>query len=59
NVAEVTLVVDNSSHILPSTYDELEITRRLHRIDNTSEYLINRQPVRLKDIVELTLDTGL
>ena len=59
NTAEVTLVLDNSKHILPSTYEELEITRRLHRVDNSSEYLINRQPVRLKDIIDLTLDTGL
>lgn len=59
NTAEVTLVMDNHDHVLPTSYEELEITRRLHRVDNSSEYLINGQPCRLKDIIDLTLDTGL
>ena len=59
NIAEVTLVFDNSSHILNSEYEELEITRRLSRDGSVSEYLINNSPCRLKDIVDLTLDTGL
>ena len=59
NLAEVTLVLDNSDHVLPSDYKEIEITRRLNRLDNTGEYLINNQQVRLKDIIDLTLDSGL
>ncbi|MBQ1878710.1 MAG: AAA family ATPase, partial [Erysipelotrichaceae bacterium] len=59
NVAEVTLFFDNSKHLLNSEYEELEITRRLYKNTNESEYLINKTPCRLKDIVDLTLDTGL
>lgn len=59
NIAEVTLVFDNSRHYLNSEYEELEITRRLNKEDNSSEYLLNNQPCRLKDIIDLTLDTGL
>ncbi|MCF0111442.1 MAG: AAA family ATPase [Erysipelotrichaceae bacterium] len=59
NVAEVVLVFDNSNHFLQSEYQEIEVTRRLHRTTGESEYLINRQPCRLKDIVDLVLDSGL
>lgn len=59
NMAEVTLVFDNSTHVLNSDKDELEVTRRLYRDSGDAEYLINRQNVRLKDIVDLFLDTGL
>ncbi|MDH6602927.1 chromosome segregation protein [Bacilli bacterium PM5-9] len=58
NFAEVTLVFDNDSKILNIDYDEVEITRRLYR-SGESEYLINKTPCRLKDIVELIMDTGL
>ncbi|MDD6259394.1 MAG: chromosome segregation protein SMC [Erysipelotrichaceae bacterium] len=59
NMAEVTLVFDNSNHILNSDQDELEVTRRLYRDSGDAEYLINRRNVRLKDVVDLFLDTGL
>lgn len=59
NMAEVTLVFDNSKHYLNSDYEELEITRRLYKNTNESEYLINKTPCRLKDIIDLILDSGL
>lgn len=59
NMAEVTLVFDNASHILNDDRDEIEVTRRLYRDSNDAEYLINHNHVRLKDIVDLFLDTGL
>lgn len=59
NMAEVTLVFDNENHILNDDRDEIEVTRRLYRDSNDAEYLINRNHVRLKDIVDLFLDTGL
>ena len=58
NMAEVTLVFDNGSHVLNTEKDEIEVTRRLFR-DGEAQYLINRNVVRLKDIVDLFLDTGL
>ncbi len=59
NMAEVTLVFDNSSHILNTDKDEIEVTRRLYRDSGDAEYLINRNRVRLRDVVDLFLDTGL
>ena len=59
NLAEVTLVFDNTNRYLNTDYDEVEITRRLFKNTNESEYLINKTPCRLKDIIDLTLDTGL
>ncbi len=59
NMAEVTLVFDNSSKILNDEREELEVTRRLYRDSGDAEYLINRRNVRLKDVVDLFLDTGL
>lgn len=58
NMAEVTLVFDNAVHVLNSDQQELEVTRRLYR-SGDAEYLINRQNVRLRDVVDLFLDTGL
>jgi chromosome segregation protein len=57
-MAEVSLTVDNSDGQLPIDFAEVTITRRLYR-SGESEYLINKTPCRLKDIVELFLDTGL
>lgn len=57
NVSEVTLVVDNSGGILPTEHSEVEIKRRLYRTGE-SEFFINRNQVRLKDIRELFFDTG-
>ena len=59
NLAEVTLVFDNSDHYLASDYEEIEITRRLYRDGNEAEYLLNKQHCRLKDIIDLMMDTGL
>ncbi len=56
--AEATLVLDNSDHALKYDAQELMITRRYYR-SGESEYYINRQSVRLRDINELFMDTGL
>lgn len=57
NVAEVTLTMTDVEGVLPVDYNELSITRRLHR-NGDSEYLINRRPVRLKDVHDVFLDSG-
>ena len=56
--AEVTLVLDNSGRELDVDDDEVNVTRRYYR-SGESEYLINKKLVRLKDIYELFMDTGL
>lgn len=56
--AEVTLRLDNSDRSLQYDNDEVAITRRYYR-SGESEYKINGQPSRLKDINELFMDTGL
>ena len=56
-VAEVTLVLTNEVGLLPLDVAEVEIRRRLHR-SGESEYSINRELVRLRDVRELFLDTG-
>jgi len=55
--AEVTLVLDNSDGVLPTDYSEVSVTRRVFR-SGESEYYINRSPCRLKDIIEMFVDTG-
>ena len=57
-MAEVTLVIDNSAGILKIDYNEVAITRRMYR-SGESEYLINNNACRLKDIRELIMDTGI
>lgn len=57
-MAEVTLVIDNSTAILPIDYNEVAITRRMYR-SGESEYLINNNQCRLRDIRELIMDTGI
>ena len=57
-MASVTLMIDNAGRLLPFEADEVAVTRRLYRTGD-SEYRINGAQVRLKDIVELFLDTGL
>ena len=57
-MAEVTLVIDNSTGILPIDYNEVAITRRMYR-SGESEYLINNSQCRLRDIRELIMDTGI
>ena len=59
NMAEVTLVFDNSAHMLNSELDEIELTRRIYGDDQDAEYLINKKNVRYKDILDLIMDTGL
>lgn len=56
--AEVTLNIDNSDRFLAFDGDEIAVTRRYYR-SGESEYLINKAAVRLKDINELFMDTGL
>ncbi|HEX4574403.1 MAG TPA: AAA family ATPase [Gemmatimonadales bacterium] len=58
NVAEVSLVFDNADRTLPLAYQEVVVTRRLSR-SGQSEYLLNRSPVRLRDIQDLLRGTGL
>ncbi|HLQ73913.1 MAG TPA: chromosome segregation protein SMC [Bacillota bacterium] len=58
NVAEVVLVLDNKSNLLPVDYEEVSITRRVFR-SGVSEFYINKQPCRLKDIIDLFMDSGL
>ncbi|HUA09417.1 MAG TPA: chromosome segregation protein SMC [Candidatus Acidoferrales bacterium] len=57
-MAEVSLTFDNTTGRLPIEFSEVEITRRAYRAGE-SEYFINRSQVRLRDIVELLMGTGL
>jgi len=57
-MAEVTLVIDNTSGALPIDYSEVAITRRMYR-SGESEYSINNNACRLRDIRELIMDTGI
>ena len=57
-MAEVTLTIDNSTGILDIDYNEVAITRRMYR-SGESEYLINGNHCRLRDIRELIMDTGI
>ena len=57
--AQVTLVIDNTEHIFPTMEEsEVSVTRRYYR-SGESEYYINRQSVRLRDVTELFMDTGM
>ena len=56
--AEVSLILDNADRELNLEADEIQVTRRYYR-SGDSEYYINRKTVRLKDINELFMDTGL
>lgn len=56
--AEVELTIDNSSGIIPVDYSEITVTRRLYK-SGESEYLLNNVSCRLRDIVELFMDTGI
>ena len=57
-MAEVALTIQNSRSVLPIQYAEVVITRRLFR-SGESQYLLNQSPCRLKDIVDLFMDTGM
>ncbi|MFM9277356.1 chromosome segregation protein SMC [Paenibacillus jiagnxiensis] len=58
NYGEVSLTLDNEDQALPLDFGEVTVTRRVHR-SGESEYFINRQACRLKDITELFMDTGI
>ncbi|MBR3258294.1 MAG: AAA family ATPase, partial [Eggerthellaceae bacterium] len=58
NVAEVTLVLDNSDGAIPVEYTEIELTRRMYRTGG-SDYLINGAPARLLDFLNILHDSGL
>ena len=58
NAAEITLTLDNSKHLLSIDAAEVHITRRVYR-SGEGEYLLNRNPARLRDIRDLLAGTGL
>ncbi|MDD3095444.1 MAG: AAA family ATPase, partial [Candidatus Marinimicrobia bacterium] len=58
NYAEVTLTIHNDDGMLGIAYSDVQVGRRLYR-DGSSEYLLNEVPVRLKDIQNLFIDTGM
>ncbi len=58
NFAEVSITIDNSDRHLDIDYSEIQVTRRLYR-SGESEYQINHVNCRLKDILQLFMDTGL
>ena len=57
-IAEVSITIENEDRRLTIEYDEVVLTRRLDR-SGQSEYFINRTACRLKDILDLILDTGM
>ncbi len=57
-MAEVSLTFDNAERVLPLDFAEVQITRRAYRAGE-SEFYINRAPVRLRDVHELLMGTGL
>ncbi|NLW52824.1 MAG: chromosome segregation protein SMC [Tissierellia bacterium] len=58
NMAQVSMTLDNRDKELDIEFDEVNVTRKVFRTGE-SEYLINNSPVRLKDIKELFMDTGI
>ncbi|WP_339063385.1 hypothetical protein [Tepidibacillus marianensis] len=58
NYGEVSITLNNTDRSLKMEYSEVTITRRVYR-SGDSEYFINKQSCRLKDITELFMDTGL
>ena len=54
----VSITLDNSDHALPVDYDEVTVSRRVYR-SGESEYLINGNSCRLKDVTEMFYDTGI
>ena len=57
-MAEISITIENNKNILNTEFDEVVISRRLYR-SGDSQYLINKTPVRLKDVLNLFMDTGL
>ena len=58
NFAEVSLTIYNDKNILDSRFSEVVISRRLYR-SGESQYLLNKTPCRLKDILDIFMDTGM
>lgn len=58
SLASASITIDNSDGYLPLDYNEITIKRKVYR-SGESEYFINKQPCRLKDIINLFLDTGI
>ena len=56
--AEASLVFDNADGALPIEYTEVTVTRKIYRSGETG-YFINKVPCRLKDVLELFMDTGI
>ncbi|MEN9795252.1 MAG: hypothetical protein RLZZ150_229, partial [Bacteroidota bacterium] len=57
-MAEVSLTIENNKQILPTEYSQVVITRRLFR-NGESQYLLNKTQCRLRDIIDLFMDTGM
>jgi len=57
-MSEVSLTIENNKQILPTEYNQVVITRRLFR-SGESQYLLNKTQCRLRDIVDLFMDTGM
>lgn len=57
-MAEVSITLQNTKNILPTEYSEVRITRRLFR-DGESQYLLNKNRCRYRDIQDLLMDTGI
>ena len=56
--AEVSMTIDNTEQKLPIEYNEVTVTRKIYR-NGESGYYINKTPCRLKDVLELFMDTGI
>ena len=57
-MTEVSLTIQNNKNILKTEFEEVVVSRRLYR-SGESQYLINKTPVRLKDIQDIFMDTGM
>ncbi len=57
-MAEVSLIIENNRNVLPIEYSEVTVTRRLFR-NGDSNYLMNNTSCRLRDIIDLFMDTGM
>ncbi|MCX7880514.1 MAG: chromosome segregation protein SMC [Ignavibacteria bacterium] len=57
-MAEVSITLDNQMNVLPTHFSQVTITRKVFR-NGESEYYLNNTPCRLKDIIDLLMDTGI
>jgi len=57
-LAEVSITIQNNRKILPTEYSEVTLTRRLYR-NGESQYFLNKTQCRLRDIIDLFMDTGM